>query len=197
MSLLDAFRKKESVEPLPEPKIDLEQLTLPKGQMDIKTLDQSLEYIAKQSATIQGLENQLKEKVAALAASKADLGVCIEKFGLAQRETEQGFVWESSKINALLESVKELNAARDALESKLVTAETKIIELESSRRSVEIRAMEFLAAQGGKPLPVSGSGKPQPSGKAQVMEAMDEARRAGDQEAMKRYYAEYQKLKNS
>ena len=198
MSLLDAFKRKKPLSSPSETEIDLERLTSSQEEMDIKTLDQSLDHIAKQSATIQGLEHEIKEKDTSIQFLKADLEAAIEKFGLVRMPSERGgSTWESSQVKELSSSVAELTAVRDDILSKLGKAETKIAELEANKRTVEIRAMEFLAAQGGKPLPVSGSGKPQPSSKAQVMDAMDEARRAGDQEAVKRYYAEYQKLKNS
>lgn len=161
--------------------------------MDIKTLDQSLDHIAKQSATIQGLENDLKLRNAEFEVLATDFKSCVELCGL--QHTESG--WESSKLNGLSEKVQELTATRDAVTEKLGKAEVRITELLSEQKSVAARALEFLAAQGGKPLPLSGTGKPAPSGKAQIMEAMDEARKAGDQDAVKRYFKEYQNLKKS
>lgn len=196
MSLIDALRRKKPQSlPPPETDLDLGQLTSKQDkQMDIpKTLDQALDFTAKQTAAIQGLEFQLKEQTAANESLKANFQRCIDEFGL----TRSGDGWESSKLNELSNAVKELTAVREDLSSKLAKADLRIVELLAEQKTVAARAMEFLAAQGGKPLPVSGSGKPQPSGKAQIMEAMDEARRAGDQEAVKRYFAEYQKLKKS
>lgn len=198
MSLLEGFFKRKPPESPVETEIDLERLTSFPKEMDIRTLDQSLDHIAKQSATIQGLSDEIKSLTAEKESLNADLATCIDTFGLTRINTEDGgHKWQSSKLDKVLSALKELTAAGEQLEGKLSKAEVQIAELLAEQKSVAARALEFLASQGGKPLPLSGTGKPAPSGKAQIMEAMDEARKAGDQEAVKRYFEQYQKLKKS
>lgn len=191
MSLLDVFRKEKAGDnPVKESEVDLTQLTSKSEVMEIKTLDQSLGFIADQNAKIQGLQNELAEKNTTIQCLNEDLQACIQIFGLSRQQTDGVVKWESSVI-------KDLTQARDEAFSKLATAEAKISELKANEVTVQVRAREMLAAQGGKPLPVSGTGQPKPTNKAEVMEAMDQARRAGDQAAVKRYYKELQELKKS
>ena len=183
MSFLAAFRK---------PKREL--TSQPTENMDIKTLDQALGVIEAQNAQIQGLQNTVTERDATITSLHSDFQTCMEGFGITKTTSDGVVNWQSSQIEELNSSVTRLTAERDELQTKLTAAGTRISELETDQRTVSARAREFLAAQGGKALPVSGNTAPKPTSKQQLMDAMDDARRAGNQDEMARLYAEFKKL---
>jgi chromosome segregation ATPase len=183
MSFLDAFKRRKPVD-------------ISREEMDIKTLDQALSRIETLNTQIQGLETTISERDTRIAELHGDLKTAIDSLGLSKSIDETGIVhWESTSLAALKESLNTMTGERDQLQNHLKTASTRIAELEQDQRTVSARAREFLAAQGGKPLPVSGQGAPKPTNKQQLMDAMDEARRAGNQEEVARLYKEYKALK--
>jgi predicted RNase H-like nuclease (RuvC/YqgF family) len=187
MSFLDAFKRR---------KPEIEELTSLNNQMDVKTLDQALGKIEALTAQIQGLETELNQREARILALHSDLETCKEAFGITKSTSEAGVInWESSHISTLEKSLTEVKSERDGLQTQLAAASTRIAELEKDQRTVSAKAREFLAAQGGRALPVSGSGNPAPRTRAQLAEAMDQANRNGNQDELKRLYTELKKIK--
>jgi prefoldin subunit 5 len=183
MSFLSAFRKRKSVD-------------ISGYEMTPKTLDSALELIANQDAQIQGLEKTISEQETRIGQLNSDLDTCLTSFGIAKKLDENKTVsWSSSHLQAADEAIVALNTERDELKKKLVTAENRIAELEKEQKSVSAKAREFLAAQGGKPLPVSSNG-PKSTNQLALTEALDEANRTGNKDEVKRLYGELQKLKN-
>jgi len=182
MSFLAAFKKRKP------------DLTFRQGEMDIKTLDSALERIGTLTDQIQGLQKTILERDETILTLNSDFLTCMEGFGITKNTIDGITNWESSQLNDLKGSVSELSAERNDLTDALTAANTRIAELEKSQKTVSMRAMEFLATQGGKQLPVSANGV-KPSNKAQLIDALDAANRAGNQDEMARLYAEIKKLK--
>ena len=164
--------------------------------MDIKTLDQALGKIEALNAQIRGLETEMEQRESRILELDSDLKICREAFGITKNTSDAGVVnWQSSQIMNLEEISKTLMGERDAFQAQLATANARITELEKDQRTVSAKAREFLAAQGGRALPVSGSVSPIPQTRAQLAEAMDRANRNGNRDELKRLYAEVKKLK--
>ena len=163
--------------------------------MTPKTLDQALELIANQNAQIQGLEKTVSEQETRIGGLNSDLDACMTSFGIVKKLENETATWTSSHLQVADEAIVAANTERDELKEKLGTAETRIAELEKEQKSVSARAREFLATQGGKPLPVSSNG-PKSSNRIALTQALDEANRAGNKDEVKRLYGELQKLKN-
>ena len=183
MSFLDAFRKPKPVDILD-------------SEMQPKTLDQALALIVSQETQIQGLQTTVTERDAAIASLNTDLDACMTTFGIEKKTENDLVTWNSSHVDSLDESLQNMTAERDQLQKELGTANGRIAELEKDQRTVSARAREFLASQGGKPLPVTSNGMPKANNRVALSEALDEANRAGNKEEVKRLYGELTKLRN-